>query len=172
MARMTRTAFAFALLGSLALLPAAALAMEPYLPRNPKAFTKADADGNGKVTAAEITPLAEKRFTRMDADGNGAVTAAEIDETLRKALERRRNRILAALDADKDGSITKSELDRFVEQMVANARQIASAATERAAIAERDMARLEKRSKNHKAAFTRLRAKVDRMEAEQGGGHG
>lgn len=50
----------------------------------------------------------------MDADGNGAVTAAEIDETLRKALERYRNRILAALDADKDGSITKSRAhDRF-----------------------------------------------------------
>jgi hypothetical protein len=97
------------------------MAMEPYLPRTPKAFGKADADGNGKVTAAEIAPLAEKRFARLDKDGNGAVTAAEIDAALMRALERRRGRILAKLDADKDGIVSRAELDRFVEAMVASA---------------------------------------------------
>lgn len=116
---MTRFALALALLAGVAIAPA--MAMEPYLPRTPKAFGKADADANGKVTAAEIAPLAEKRFARLDKDGNGAVTAAEIDEALMRALERRRGRILAKLDADKDGIVSRAELDRFVEAMVASA---------------------------------------------------
>lgn len=115
---MTRFAFAITLLGAMAIVPATALAMEPYLPKNPKAFSKADADSNGKVTAAEIAPLAEKRFARMDADSNGAVSAAEIDASLARALERRRDRILARLDADKDGAISRAELDGFVAKMV------------------------------------------------------
>jgi Ca2+-binding EF-hand superfamily protein len=116
---MTRFALALALLAGVAIAPA--MAMEPYLPRTPKAFGKADADANGKVTAAEIAPLAEKRFARLDKDGNGAVTAAEIDEALMRALERRRDRVLAKLDANKDGIISRAELDRSVEALVAAA---------------------------------------------------
>jgi len=118
---MTRFALAFALLAGVALAPVPGHAMEPYLPKTPKAFSKADADQNGKVTAAEIVPLAEKRFMRLDADRNGAVSSAEIDAALTRALERRRDRILAKLDADKDGAITKAELDRAVDGLVAAA---------------------------------------------------
>ncbi len=118
---MTRFAFALALLGSMAIVPATALAMEPYLPKNPRAFSKADADSNGKVTAAELAPLAEKRFDRMDTDRNGAVSAAEIDASLTRALQRRRDRMLANLDANKDGAISRAELDGFVTKMVDSA---------------------------------------------------
>jgi Ca2+-binding EF-hand superfamily protein len=108
-------------MASVAIAPAPGLAMEPYLPRTTKSFGKADADANGKVTAAEIAPLAEKRFARLDADRNGAVSAAEIDAALQRALERRRDRVLAKLDADKDGIISRGELDRSVEALVAAA---------------------------------------------------
>jgi hypothetical protein len=118
---MTRFAFAFALMAGVAMAPVPGQAMEPYLPRTPKSFSKVDADQNGKVTPAEIVPLAEKRFARMDGDKNGAVTSAEIDAALKLALERRRDRILAKLDADKDGVITRDELDRSIETMVAAA---------------------------------------------------
>lgn len=118
---MTRFAFAFALMAGVAIAPAPGHAMEPYLPRTAKSFGKVDADQNGKVTAAEIAPLAEKRFTRLDGDKNGSVSSAEIDRALKLAVERRRDRILARLDADKDGVITRAELDRSVEAMVAAA---------------------------------------------------
>ena len=115
---MNRFALALALFGNLAFVPVEALAMEPYLPKNPKAFSKADADSNGKVTAAEIAPLAGKRFIRLDADKNGTVSAAEIDTALTRALERRRDRMLANLDANRDGAISRAELDGFVAKMV------------------------------------------------------
>jgi Ca2+-binding EF-hand superfamily protein len=118
---MTRFATAFALLAGVAMAPASGFAMEPYLPKTPKAFNKVDADSDGKVTAAELRPLAERRFARLDTDKNGAVSDAEIDAALQKALDRRRGRILAKLDADKDGTISRAELDRFVDGMVAAA---------------------------------------------------
>ena len=118
---MSRLTLALAIFGAMAIVPATAFAMEPYLPRSPKAFSKADVDANGKVTAAELTPRAEKRFERIDTDRNGAVSAAEIDVSLQKALERRRDRILADLDTDKDGAISRAELDASVDRLVAAA---------------------------------------------------
>jgi Ca2+-binding EF-hand superfamily protein len=116
---MKRIAITFALLAGFAAVPA--LAMEPYLPKSPKAFGKADGDGDGKVTAAELQPLAERRFARLDVDKNGAVSTGEIDAALTRALERRRDRLMARLDADKNGAVSRAELDRYVEQMVASA---------------------------------------------------
>lgn len=118
---MSRLTLALALFGAMAIVPATALAMEPYLPKSPKAFSKADVDANGKVTAAELTPRAEKRFERIDTDRNGAVSAAEIDVSLQKALERRRDRILADLDTNKDGAISRAELDASVDRLIAAA---------------------------------------------------
>jgi Ca2+-binding EF-hand superfamily protein len=118
---MMRAALAFALLAGVAIAAGPVQAMEPYLPKTAKSFGKADADANGKVTAAEIVPLAEKRFQRIDRDRNGAVTAAEIDEALKRALERRRDRIMARLDADRNGAVSRTELDRYVAGMVAAA---------------------------------------------------
>lgn len=116
---MKTFATTLALLAGITAVPA--LAMEPYLPKSPKAFGKTDTDGNGKVTAAELQPFAEKRFARLDADRNGDVTVTEIDAALTRALERRRDRILAKLDADRNGAISRQELDRYMDQMVAAA---------------------------------------------------
>lgn len=118
---MTRLTLAFALLGSMAIVPATALAMEPYLPRTAKSFTKADADTNGKITSAELTPRVERRFDRLDSDRNGAVTPAEIDQALQKAVERRRERMMSVLDANKDGQVSRAELDSSVDRLIASA---------------------------------------------------
>jgi Ca2+-binding EF-hand superfamily protein len=115
---MTRIALVAGLLAGSAAFAAQAFAFEPYLPHSPKSFGRLDADGNGKITAAEIMPRAEKRLLRFDADKNGAVTAAEIDDLLQKALQRRRERIMLTLDANKDGVISQAELDQFVTAMV------------------------------------------------------
>ena len=118
---MNHLPFTIALLGALAIVPATALAMEPYLPKTQKAFNSVDADKNGKITPAEITPRAEKRFDRYEADHNGEVTQAEIDAALKAALERQRARILASLDADKNGTITRAEYDAAVDRLIAAA---------------------------------------------------
>jgi Ca2+-binding EF-hand superfamily protein len=57
----------------------------------------------------------------VDADRNGAVSAAEIEASLKKAMERRRDRILADLDTNKDGAISRAELDASVDRMIAAA---------------------------------------------------
>ena len=95
---MTRLTLTFALLGSLAIIPATAFAMEPYLPRTSGSFGKLDADSNGKITPAELAPKAEKRFDRLDADRNGEVTAAEIDAAFKAEFDKRRDRMVANLD--------------------------------------------------------------------------
>ena len=118
---MSRLTLALALFSAMAAVPATAFAMEPYLPRSPKAFTKADVDANGKITAAEITPRAEKRFDRIDTNRDGAVSSAEINDSLQKALERRRDRIMADLDTNKDGQVSRAELDASVDRLIAAA---------------------------------------------------
>jgi Ca2+-binding EF-hand superfamily protein len=118
---MTRITPAFIMLGCLAVGPATALAMQPYLPASPKTFNKADVDSNGKITSAELAPKAGRRFARLDADSNGQVTLAEIDAALQKALERRKARMLETLDANKDSQISRAELDAAVDRLIAAA---------------------------------------------------
>ncbi|MBI2719369.1 MAG: EF-hand domain-containing protein [Rhizobiales bacterium] len=114
---MKRALFAVSALAGMTLLGAEALALEPYLPRTPRVFERIDADGNGKITLAEIKPKAETGLMKLDTDGNGEVSGAEIDAYLQKAIEQRRARLLAAMDTDKSGSITKVELDKFIDAM-------------------------------------------------------
>ena len=88
------------------LIAVPALAVEPYLPKSPRAFAFLDSNDDGKIVLGEIAPRAGKRLLRYDSDGNGAVSAAELDAIMQKALELRRTRIMTTLDADKDGAIT------------------------------------------------------------------
>lgn len=116
---MTHFQRLFALMSGIIMLPAAAFAMEPYLPVSPRAFSKADTDSNGRITAEELAPRTERRFARLDTDGNGQVSLAEIDAMLAAALERRRARIMERLDADRNGQISRAELDLAVERLIA-----------------------------------------------------
>jgi hypothetical protein len=110
-----------ALMAGIAVVPAAALAMEPYLPKSPKSFGHVDDNADGKLTAPELSTRAARRFDRYDTDHNGMVTAAEIDSTLQKALEKRRARLLANLDANRDGAIARTEIDAYVQKLLADA---------------------------------------------------
>ncbi len=96
---------------------APALANEPYLPKSPKGFERADANRDGKIALAEITPLAERRLARLDTDGDRQVSAAELEARFQLAMKRRIERIVQLLDGDKNGSISEAELDKIVADM-------------------------------------------------------
>lgn len=99
------------------LVPATALAVEPYLPRHPAAFARLDADKNGRISPDELKPKAERRLLRLDGDGNREVSVAEIDAYLQKRLAERRARLMARLDGDSNGAVTVAELDKYIEAM-------------------------------------------------------
>jgi Ca2+-binding EF-hand superfamily protein len=69
---------------------------------------KADADKDGKLTAAELKAAGEAKrrhkFERADENGDGALTATEIGEE--------RWSKLSVADVDKDSRITMAELDK------------------------------------------------------------
>lgn len=115
---MKLTGVCFLTFSTMALLAAeSAFAQEPRLPGGEKTFSRADKDGDGKVTAAELAPRAEKRFMRLDADKDGVVTRAEVETWLAAIMERRRDRIMEGLDADGDGRITAAELKASLESL-------------------------------------------------------
>ncbi|NNF76833.1 MAG: hypothetical protein HKN05_02280 [Rhizobiales bacterium] len=75
-----------------------------------------DANGDGKVTKAEIMPHLTKRFDRVDADKDGKVTKAEVGEHVRKRVERRIGHVFGQFDANEDGIMTKAELESQVDK--------------------------------------------------------
>lgn len=118
---MTKLSLAAAILAGALAIPSLAFAMEPYLPKSPKPFGKIDANADGRVTAAELQSKAERKLLKLDADKNGDVSAAEIDAALTKAMEKRRDHLLALLDTDKSGGVSKGEIDAYVAKLVTGA---------------------------------------------------
>lgn len=118
---MNKFTLALAIFSAIAVVPTAAFAIEPYLPKTPKVFAKLDSDSNGKISLDEFRPRAEKRFLKLDGNNDGAVSAAEIDAALKKAIDARRIRIMKTMDADSNGSVSKAELDDFVAKMISAA---------------------------------------------------
>ncbi len=108
--------------------------MDPAKPRHHgdahMFFDQADADKDGKVSAAEAAANQQRRFQQMDASGDGYVTQAEA----KAAFDRFRaehpkqpggadgkpgDRLFARADTDKDGKITKAEWTAGGQQMFA-----------------------------------------------------
>ncbi|SPF78081.1 EF-hand domain-containing protein [Pseudoprimorskyibacter insulae] len=77
-------------------------------------FEDIDADGDGKITQAEIDAHRAAKFAEADTDGDGALSAEELAAAAEKReAERRANmgqRMLDRLDANKDGKITADEM--------------------------------------------------------------
>jgi Ca2+-binding EF-hand superfamily protein len=102
---------------ALGISAAASFANEPYLPKREKAFSKADANRDGKLSPQEFALVAGKGMMRLDQNADGTITATEIDAVLLQRLQKRRARIMQSLDANADGSVTREELDKFVESL-------------------------------------------------------
>ena len=91
------------------------------------AFTRMDANGDGKVDAADREARHKAHFNRIDADGNGAVSYEEFSAQHGKRDGRRAGRgdrpegermgmrgshmmgMRGMADADKDGTLTQAE---------------------------------------------------------------
>lgn len=79
----------------------------------------ADADGDGRVTRAEIDAYRADQMAAVDASGDGALSIEEFD-TLYRALTR--SRMVDAfqdLDADGDGRIVAEEIDARIARIMA-----------------------------------------------------
>lgn len=88
-------------------------------------WQKADANQDGAIDRAEFEAMRQGHFARFDADGNGVVTAAEItafveqrhaaradatsDAARAEKMKNRGERMLQRLDADGDGGISATE---------------------------------------------------------------
>ena len=80
-------------------------------------FTTLDADGDGTITAAELSAAHLARFDATDADGNGEITEAEILARLKEMrpdgrsnrMERMAARMIRHLDDDDSGAVSSAE---------------------------------------------------------------
>lgn len=87
-------------------------------------FEKADTDGNGTITRAELDAAQAAHLKDIDRDGNGAVTVEEMDAQHREERLARMSEHLKRLDADKNGVVTTAEFAaghrKHVEKLDAN----------------------------------------------------
>ncbi len=74
-------------------------------------FEMLDADGDGKVTQAEIAAFRAGRFAEVDTNGDGVVTLEEFTaQAVARATERAAE-MFARLDADGDGALSRDALE-------------------------------------------------------------
>lgn len=72
-------------------------------------FERFDADGDGKVTLAEVEGQKLERFKRYDADGDGVLSKEELVAKAMERAERRADHMLERLDGNDDGAISAEE---------------------------------------------------------------
>ena len=70
-----------------------------------------DADGDGKLTQAEIDTARSERFAKYDADGNGALSLEEFEGLFHEVTRPMMVRAYQRLDPDGDASVTAEEYD-------------------------------------------------------------
>lgn len=69
----------------------------------PGAMGKADTDGDGAISKAEVTAIASAKFAKMDINKDGQLDTADRDAKHKAHFD--------AMDADKNGSISESEFN-------------------------------------------------------------
>ncbi len=77
-------------------------------------FEQLDADGDGALTAAELTAHAATRFDSADANSDGFLTTDELTAAAKsdanKRMEKRVERMMKHHDEDGDGKLSKAEM--------------------------------------------------------------
>lgn len=77
-------------------------------------FAAIDADGDGKITQAEITAYRAAQTAGIDTDGDGLISAEELAAMHIRAATERANahaaRMIEQLDTDGDGKLSAAEL--------------------------------------------------------------
>ncbi|MEL6258749.1 MAG: hypothetical protein AAFQ67_06815, partial [Pseudomonadota bacterium] len=68
-----------------------------------EAFGKADANGDGVITKAEVTELREDAFSRLDRNGDGYAEPADAPRRFRSRYEERFAPLRDQYDTDGDG---------------------------------------------------------------------
>ena len=91
-------------------------------------FDELDADGDGKVTAEEITAARTERFSKIDADGDGQISLKEVAALKDAVREARKNMMAArrlngasgfvAADTDGNGTISAEEFAAMPNRML------------------------------------------------------
>jgi len=101
-----------ATVASMGLATAAMAAPQRHLMMNP------DANGDGKVTLAELEARSAEHFAKLDGNGDGILTSDELQEAreARKEMvmekrEARADMMFEKLDADGNGAISRDEFD-------------------------------------------------------------
>jgi len=79
---------------------------------------QADADGDGKVTKAEITARQEGDMAKFDTDKDGQLSLSEYKSLWMEKNNQRAVRSFQRLDRDGDGNVTDAEMKRFVDRIV------------------------------------------------------
>ena len=81
-------------------------------------FEQVDADGDGRVTRAEIDAWRTAQVARADTGGDGALSLEEFDALYRQFTRTRMVRAFQRIDRDGDGLIDASEIERRLERMI------------------------------------------------------
>ncbi|MEQ1950691.1 acid-shock protein [Mesorhizobium sp. CN2-181] len=83
-------------------------------------FERADADSSGDVTFEEFVAAMNSRIGNADANGDGKMTVAEIaSEIERMRAERMARRIVERFDTDGDGMLTVVEIESRQKKLFA-----------------------------------------------------
>ena len=99
----------FAALFTAGLIGLAAAAAPANAHRGMRMFDRADADKDGKVTAAEFAAARAARFAGIDANKDGALEVSELRAWRRALPARFRDARFKALDGDGDGKLGVEE---------------------------------------------------------------
>lgn len=99
------------LLASTMILLGAGVAMAQGQGRNGMSFETLDVDGNGEITAEDLTALRDNRFAEMDSNSDGVITRDEFVAVQTARTEARAAEMFERLDADGDGTLSRDVIE-------------------------------------------------------------